>query len=180
MILGTKRLLELVEKDKLVENLCERELTNPEGSGFDLRLKAAYRLLPGQAYLGIKTRQTLMSELIGSYGSDRALNIKAGDYFLVRTIETVNLPKDITAFIEPRSTLQRCGIMLAKAKVNPGYSGKLIFGITNMNRNQNFNLGYGARFAHITFFQNSENVSEYRGQWQGGRMSTNGEKEEQV
>ena len=38
MILGPKKLLELVKKKKLVENLAHRELTNPEGAGFDLRL----------------------------------------------------------------------------------------------------------------------------------------------
>ena len=38
MVLGPKALLQLVKKAKLVENLSERELTNPEGAGFDLRL----------------------------------------------------------------------------------------------------------------------------------------------
>ena len=36
MVLGPKALLQLVKKIKLVENLSERELTNPEGAGFDL------------------------------------------------------------------------------------------------------------------------------------------------
>ena len=38
MILGPAKLLELVHKKKLVEGLSDRELTNPEGAGFDLRL----------------------------------------------------------------------------------------------------------------------------------------------
>jgi len=44
MILGVDRLLELVKTEKLVENLSERELTNPEGAGFDLRLGEIYEL----------------------------------------------------------------------------------------------------------------------------------------
>jgi hypothetical protein len=37
MILGPVLLLKLVKEKKLVEHLAERELTNPEGAGFDLR-----------------------------------------------------------------------------------------------------------------------------------------------
>ncbi len=37
-MIGTKELLKLVKKKKLVENLCDRELQNPEGTGFDLRI----------------------------------------------------------------------------------------------------------------------------------------------
>jgi hypothetical protein len=33
MILGIKKLLKLVKEKKLVENLSERELKNPEGAG---------------------------------------------------------------------------------------------------------------------------------------------------
>ena len=42
MILGITKLLELVREKKLVENLCERELKNPEGAGFDLRIGEIY------------------------------------------------------------------------------------------------------------------------------------------
>jgi hypothetical protein len=38
MILGIKELHRLVDEQKLVENLCEREQNNPEGAGFDLRM----------------------------------------------------------------------------------------------------------------------------------------------
>ena len=46
MIIGTKRLLELVKDPciRLVEGLCERELANPEGEGFDLRVGEVYYL----------------------------------------------------------------------------------------------------------------------------------------
>ena len=36
-VVGVDRLLQLVKEKKLVENLAERELTNPEGAGFDIR-----------------------------------------------------------------------------------------------------------------------------------------------
>ncbi len=44
MILGVSEILRLVREKKLVENLSERELTNPEGAGFDFRIGALYRV----------------------------------------------------------------------------------------------------------------------------------------
>ena len=66
MILGPAKLLELVRKLKLVENLAERELTNPEGAGFDLRLGEAYKI-EGSAFLGETHRKTAEIELVKKY-----------------------------------------------------------------------------------------------------------------
>ena len=57
MIIGPNKLLELVKKIKLVENLSERELTNPEGAGFDIRLGEVFKI-SGKGFLGIDERQT--------------------------------------------------------------------------------------------------------------------------
>ncbi len=43
-MIGTKELLRLVKECNLVEGLCERELNNPEGAGFDLRVERYFRL----------------------------------------------------------------------------------------------------------------------------------------
>ena len=58
MVLGIKELLKLVKESNLVENLSERELTNPEGAGFDLRLGELYKLQGGKAFLGEFERET--------------------------------------------------------------------------------------------------------------------------
>ena len=46
MIIGPKKLLQLVKTKQLVEGLADRELTTPEGAGFDLR-----ETLPGAVHL---------------------------------------------------------------------------------------------------------------------------------
>jgi len=66
MILGVKKLLELVKKKKLVENLSERELKNPEGAGFDIRIGELYQL-KGQGFLGIEERKTPKIKLVAKY-----------------------------------------------------------------------------------------------------------------
>src|SRR6266550_6855963 len=103
MVLGPKELLKLVKKINLVEGLSERELTNPEGAGFDLRLGEVYKI-SGKAFLGETHRQTPDIESVmkyegmprsagsGSARKKKAIKIKPGEYFLVKTIEKINLP----------------------------------------------------------------------------------------
>lgn len=178
-MIGTKELLKLVNEQKLVENLCEREMTNPEGAGFDLRIGEAFIIEGGEAFLGENERITPRAGSIAKFGEKKDFVLRPGDFILVKTIEKVNLPKDVAAIFRPRSTLQRCGISLVTATASPGYCGELTFGMSNLGKND-FRLEMGARIAHIIFFRTSDNISEYRGQWQGGRVSTDWKSEVQV
>ena len=178
-MIGTKELLRLVKEQKLVEDLCERELENPEGAGFDLRVGEVFIIGDGEAFLGETERHTPKVGSIAKYGEKKEIILKPGEFVLVKTIEKVNLPKNIAAIFRPRSTLQRCGIGLFTAAASPGYCGELTFGMANLGKN-NFRLEMGTRIAHIIFFDTSENISAYRGQWQGGRVSTDGNREVQV
>jgi deoxycytidine triphosphate deaminase len=172
-MIGTKELLRLVKENRLVEDLSKRELENPEGTGFDLRVGEVFLIKEGESFLGETERFTPETESIAKYGGSKGIILEPGDFVLVKTIEKVNLPKDVAAIFRPRSTLQRSGIGLFTATADPGYSGELTFGMCNLGKN-NFRLEMGARIVHILFFKTSENLSEYRGQWQGGRVSTEG------
>lgn len=179
MILGPQKLLELVKEIKLVENLSERELTNPEGAGFDLRLSEVYKI-SGEGFLGETERKTADSELVEKYveGEKRSVTINPGDFYLVKTIETVNIPEDLTASITPRSTTYRSGLFFRTGNCPPGYSGGLIFGVKNEGPVP-VTIEMGARIVHIQFSEVLGKGNMYRGQWQGGRVSAT-KKEVQV
>lgn len=206
MILGPQELLKLVKSKNLVEGLSDRELTNPEGAGFDLRLGEVYKI-SGNAFLGETHRKTAEIELIAKYGSyslkhsskgklinqphatlnDRGqqreaklskIVIKPGDFFLVKTIESVNMPQNLTASITPRSTTYRSGLFLRTGNVPPGYCGGLIFGLKNEGP-ITVEIEMGARFVHIQFSEVKGRGNMYRGQWQGGRVTTK-KKEKQI
>lgn len=179
MILGPKQLLKLVKKIKLVENLSERELTNPEGAGFDLRLGEVYRI-SGKAFLGETHRHTADIKLVKAYDpkKSQSIKIKSGDFYLVKTIESVNMPQNLTASITPRSTTYRSGLFLRSGNVPPGYSGGLIFGLKNEG-SITVEIEMGARMVHIQFSEVKGGGNMYRGQWQGGRVTAT-KKEKQV
>ncbi len=182
MILGIKELHRLVKEKKLVENLCDRELNNPEGAGFDLRLGEVYSI-EGEGFLGVEERDTPKIKLIDSYSEkkeekDNFFLFNPKEYHLIKTIEKVNLPDSLSGIIFPRTTLFRSGLGLFNGVVQSGYSGELTFGLMNLG-NSPVKISFGARIVHITFHEILGEGNKYQGQWQGGRVSTDG-KEKQI
>jgi len=182
MILGIKKLHELVDEIKLVENLCDREMNNPEGAGFDLRMAEVYSV-EGDGFLGVEERDTPKVTLIAKDDNtkteqENSFVFEPGKYYLIKTMESVNLPTTVTGIIFPRTTLFRSGLGLFNGVVQPGYSGELTFGICNLGQS-NIRVSFGARVVHITFHEVLGEGNQYRGQWQGGRVGTDG-KEVQV
>lgn len=189
MIIATKKILELNEKYKLLENLDERE-ANPEGTGFDLRVGEVYRLV-GEGFLGRTDRKTPDIEKIADIKKgDKEVILKPHDYILAKTMEKVNLPGDKISIdggeptylmldVYPRSTLQRSGIYFMGTKTDPGYYGELTFALTNLS-NSPFRLELGARIANVIFHQVTGDIFRaYDGQWKGGRVSADA-KEKQI
>ncbi|MFA5247821.1 MAG: hypothetical protein WC415_01055 [Patescibacteria group bacterium] len=198
MILGIKKLHELVREINLVGGLCEREMNNPEGAGFDLRLGEIYEL-EGDGFLGVEERQTPNTKLVGKAQNSntthpvaeyRATPLFRGDlptsvnedififepgkYYLVKTMEKVNLPTTLSGVVFPRTTMFRSGLGMFNGIVQPGYSGELTFGVCNLGP-ANVKISFGARIAHITFQEVLGEGNQYRGQWMGGRVSTEGQ-----
>jgi len=201
MILGVKKLLELVKKKKLVENLSKRELKKPEGAGFDIRIGELYEV-KGKGFLGVEERETPEIKLIAKVDELRSsppftdarvfdkkksktttlppptVFLRPRTYYLMKTIEKLNLPENLLALFTPRSTLYRSGVYIFGGQTAPGYQGELTTGIYNF-RNEKFELEMGARVIHIMFFEVKGKSNLYRGQWQGGRVTTK-KKEKQL
>src|SRR4030042_5539571 len=105
MILGIEQLLKLVKEKKLVENLSERELKNPEGAGFDFRIGELYEV-SGKGFLGIEERETPKTSLVARFveGKIKKVALEPKTYYLMKTIEKLNLPENLVAIFTPRST----------------------------------------------------------------------------
>jgi len=177
MILGIDELHKLVKEKNLVENLCQRELENPEGAGFDFRLGEVYEL-KGKSFLGVEERKTPEVKLLAKFPEDKYFVFKPGKYYLMKTIEKVNTPENILILFRPRTTIFRSGMMIFTGNVSPGYCGELTFGIVNLGSVE-VKIELGARVVHAMFFEVRGKTHLYRGQWQGGRVTTK-KKEKQV
>lgn len=177
-VLGIDEVLKKVKENNLIENLSDRELNNPEGVGVDLRLGAVYRITDGGAFIeadGVENlgkRKGVTSELIAEYKGSKITEvvIEPGEYYLVKTIESLNVPDDLMPMVYGRGSLAKSGLFLFATKTDPGYKGFLGFGLYNFSKFPvKFQLG--ARFCNIIFHTIEGKTVKYRGQHQGGRVS---------
>lgn len=183
-VLGIDEVLRRVKKEKLVENLGIRELNNPEGIGIDLRLGAVYKITDGGAFIeselgkrkGVKTQ--ILAEYKARKRNQEWVIVKPGDYYLVSTVEVINTPKDLMPLVFPRTSLFRAGLLLLNSKTDPGYKGQLTMALKNLSE-FDVKLQMGARICNVVFFRIEGSSVEYRGQHQGGRISSH-EQEQQV
>jgi deoxycytidine triphosphate deaminase len=177
MIIGITKLHELVKNDKLVENLCDREMNSPEGAGFDLRMAEVFELdeAGDNYFLGIEERNTpdikSVAKIDDTSDEEKFFTFEPGKYYLIKTIESVNIPTTLSAIIFPRTTLFRSGLALFNGIGQPGYCGGLTFGICNLGKSK-IKIALGARVVHITFHEVLGEGNQYKGQWQGGRVTT--------
>ena len=161
MYLGHEEILRRIREERLLEGVDE---ANVQGAGVDLRIDRLYDIT-SPAALGREERT--LPELREIEG-ERYL-LKPGKYYLCTTLERVNMPRDLVAFMFQRSTLFRCGITLRTAVIDPGYRGVLTVGIKNEGSFE-FTLERGSRIAQVVFARVEGNAKAYEGRYQGGRV----------
>lgn len=185
-VIGIDEVHRRIREEKLIENLGARELENPEGVGVDLRLGGVYKIIEGGAFIeadgeaGLGKRKGVKSEPIAEYkeGEITEVTIEPGEYYLVKTIETFNIPDDLMPVVDGRGSLAKSGLFLFATKTDPGYKGFLGFGLYNFSKFPvKFQLG--ARFCNMVFHKIEGKTVKYRGQHQGGRVAIH-EEEQQV
>lgn len=179
-VLGVDEVLRRVKKEKLIENLGQRDLDDPEGVGVDLRLGSVHKIIKGGAFIeadgemklgkrkGVETK--LVAEYVEGTRLQKKIVIKPGQYYLVQTVESVNTPLDLMPEVFTRTSLFRAGLLLLNSKTDPGYCGKLTMGLTNLSPYP-VKLQMGARICNIIFHKIKGKTISYRGQHQGGRVS---------
>lgn len=173
----------MAEIQKIVQGLGERDRNNPEGAGVDLRLGEVHRIAGGTAFIeadgpaGQGLRSGFETELVMQYheGKDTQdkLTIQPGEYYLVKTVESVDIPLDVLADFRARTTLFRAGLCLLTSTGAPGYQGGLVAGLTNLGP-QPVTLQMGARIIAAHFYRLESTGTAYRGQNQGGRVTAGG------
>ena len=85
-------------------------------------------------------------------------------FYLGRTREYLEMPDDLMAFVELRSTWARAGIILPPTIVDAGFKGTLTLEIFNCTSKLS---PVGERFAHLIFAKMTGPSVPYSGKYQG-------------
>jgi dCTP deaminase len=85
-------------------------------------------------------------------------------FYLGRTREYFEMPDDLMAFVQLRSTWARRGILLPPTVVDAGFKGTLTLEIFNLMEQES---PVGQRFGHLIFAKMTGPSSPYSGKYQG-------------
>ena len=99
--------------------------------------------------------------------------IMPGEFVLATTMEYFELPDNLTAFVEGRSSLGRMGLFIQNAGwVDPGFKGEITLELYNANRCA-IELKAGRRVGQLVFAEmDAPAINPYNGKYQGQMGAT--------
>jgi deoxycytidine triphosphate deaminase len=151
LILSDTDIARRVEEGTLKVEPFDRECLTP--NGLDLRLGGdAVFVLPGPEY---------SSKSVEFSGS---LELPASSVVLLLTLERLELPLDLVAHVNLRSTYARRGFLIPGTVVDSGYHGRLTLQVHSPPYPSA--LAKGERFWHLLFHESHTASEGYRGRYQ--------------
>jgi dCTP deaminase len=161
MILTDKTILEKLENKQLnIEPIVKSQV---QPASIDLRL--------GTHFLMINENITPMISL-DEPAEYREINqdviiIPPHSFILGTTMEYINLPNNITAFVEGRSSIGRLGLFIQNAGwVDPGFEGQITLELYNANRVP-IQLKAGRRICQLVLASLDKETTPYLGKYCG-------------
>ncbi len=167
MILSDKTISKMIEEKTLVIEPVTKEQIQP--ASVDIRLGNTFSVVDdtpsGIITLGNKIEYKTIE-------TDKYL-ILPGQFVLATTMEYFELPDDLTAFVEGRSSLGRMGLFIQNAGwVDPGFKGEITLELYNANRCA-IELQAGRRVGQLVFAKMDDSaLNPYNGKYQGQRGAT--------
>ncbi len=170
MILSDKTILSKLEDKSLVIKPLNEGQVQP--ASVDIRLGNTFSVVEDSP-LGIIT---LESEIKYKTVCTDTYLILPGQFVLATTMEYFELPDNLTAFVEGRSSLGRMGLFIQNAGwVDPGFKGEITLELYNANRCA-IELKAGRRVGQLVFAQmDKPALNSYNGKYQG-QMGATGSK----
>ena len=167
MILSDKTLMKMLDEHTLVVSPIEPEQIQP--ASIDIRIGNTYSIVEDSASSIINLDDEITYKRITT---DKYI-LLPGQFVLATTMEFVELPDNLTAFVEGRSSLGRLGLFIQNAGwVDPGFKGEITLELFNANRYA-IELNAGRRVGQLVFAQLDDNaLNPYRGKYQGQRGAT--------
>lgn len=174
MVLSDRDIRAEIEAGRIVIDPYIPEAVQP--SSVDLHLDRRFRVFRNSRYpyIDVRADQPELTELVEIAGDDPFI-LHPGEFVLGSTFERVQLPNDVVARLEGKSSLGRLGLLIHSTAgyVDPGWEGNLTLELSNV-ANLPITLYDGMKIGQISFQRLSSPAevgygdarigSKYRGQ----------------
>jgi len=173
-VLADRDIRAAIERGEIV--IRPLDLDDVQPASVDLHLDRRFRVFRNNRYPYIDVRQAQpdLTELI-RIADDEQFILHPGEFVLGQTLEWVELPNDLVARLEGKSSLGRLGLLIHSTAgyVDPGWKGNLTLELSNV-ANLPIALYHGMKIGQISFFRMTSPVdrpygspelgSKYQGQ----------------
>ena len=167
MILSDKTLMRMIENKELIVEPLEKEQIQP--ASVDIRLGNTFSIVEDTSTGIINLENEIKYKTI----TTDSYILLPNQFVLATTMEYFDLPDNLTAFVEGRSSLGRMGLFIQNAGwVDPGFKGEITLELYNANRCA-IELKAGRRVGQLVFAKMDDTaLNPYNGKYQGQKGAT--------
>ena len=153
MILSDRTIREELQAGRIVIDPLDEGAIQP--SSVDLHIDRYFRVFRNHSMrvIDVKEDQEDLTELV-EIGEDEAFILHPGEFVLGSTLERVQIPDDLVARLEGKSSLGRLGLLIHSTAgfVDAGWNGHLTLELSNV-ANLPITLYPGMKIGQLSFMQ---------------------------
>jgi dCTP deaminase len=168
MVLSDRTIREQLAAGRLVIDPFEDGLVQP--SSVDVRVASRFRVFRNnrRPYIDVRQPSDDLTDVV-EIAEDEPFILHPGEFVLGSTLERVELPDDLVARLEGKSSLGRLGLLIHSTAgyIDPGFEGTITLELSNVARLP-ISIWSGMAIGQISFLQMTTPVDRpYRGKYRG-------------
>ena len=154
MVLSDKSIKEALAAERIVIRPLDPEDIQPASVDLHLDRKVLVFSNSRQPYIDVKESMERLTEIVEMPDEHQAFILHPGEFVLGSTVEHIELPDDLVARLEGKSSLGRIGLVIHSTAgfVDPGWKGNLTLELSNLARLP-ITLYYGMKIGQISFLR---------------------------
>ena len=156
MVLSDQTIRRLLGEGRIGIDPYDEALVQP--SSVDVRVDRWFRVFRNSRYpyIDVKKEQEELTELV-EIDDETAFILHPGEFVLGSTLERIQLPDDLVARLEGKSSLGRLGLLIHSTAgfIDPGWDGHVTLELSNV-ANLPITIYFGMKIGQISFVQMTE------------------------
>jgi dCTP deaminase len=156
VVLSDRTIRRLLAEGRITIEPYDEALLQP--SSVDVRVDRFFRVFHNARYpfIDVKEPQEELTELV-EIADEQPFILHPGEFVLGSTLERIQLPDDLVARLEGKSSLGRLGLLIHSTAgfVDPGWDGHVTLELSNV-ANLPITIYYGMKIGQLSFVQLSE------------------------
>ena len=153
MVLSDRSIREELARERIVIDPLDEEDIQPASVDLHLDREVMVFTNSRRPYIDVKDSLESLTERV-KVGAEEPFILHPGEFVLGSTMENIELPDDLVARLEGKSSLGRIGLVIHSTAgfVDPGWKGHLTLELSNLSRLP-ITLYYGMKIGQISFLR---------------------------